>query len=82
MASLIEAEHLIGSPRSRGRPRHARHARPAGRRLLDELDAAGAEVFDDLTGSSPRTSCCALAEMLTRLNDRADTVLGIGATRS
>ena len=81
-ASLIEAEHLIGSPDpADGRATLVTLA-PAGRRLLDELDAAGAEVFDDLTGEFASDELRALAEMLTRLNDRADTVLGIGTTRS
>ena len=54
---------------------------PAGKRLLDQLDAAGAEVFDDLTEEFASDELRSLAEMLTRLNDRADAVLGIGTTR-
>ena len=82
VASLIEAEHLIGSPDpADGRATLVTLA-PAGRRLLDELDAAGAEVFDELTEEFASDELRSLAEMLTRLNDRADAVLGIGTTRS
>ena len=41
---------------------------------------AGAEVVDDLTGAFATEELHTLAGLLARLNDRADAVLGIGAT--
>ncbi|ROP74556.1 MarR family winged helix-turn-helix transcriptional regulator [Curtobacterium sp. PhB115] len=81
VASLVEAEHLVGSPDPADGRATLVSLAPAGRRLLDQLDAAGAEVFDDLTGEFASDELRSLAEMLTRLNDRADAVLGIGTTR-
>ena len=51
---------------------------PAGRALLDGLDAQGDAVFDDVTSVFRGDELRDFARLLTRFNDRAAAVLGAG----
>nr|WP_246328658.1 MarR family winged helix-turn-helix transcriptional regulator [Curtobacterium pusillum] len=80
VASLVESGYLGTAPDPADGRASLVSIAPAGRALLDTLDVAGAEVFDDLTGAFVTRELRTLAGLLARLNDRADAVLGIGAT--
>lgn len=79
VASLVESGYLGTEPDPADGRASLVSVAPAGRKLLDTLDAAGAEVVDDLTSAFATTDLDTLAGLLARLNDRADTVLGIGS---
>lgn len=79
VASLVESGYLGTEPDPADGRASLVSIAPAGRKLLDTLDVAGAEVFDDLTQAFATAELHTLAGLLARLNDRADTVLGIGA---
>ena len=80
VASLVESGYLGTEPDPADGRASLVSIAPAGRKLLDTLDVAGAEVVDDLTQAFATAELHTLAGLLARLNDRADTVLGIGAT--
>ncbi len=79
VASLVDAGYLGTTPDPADGRASLVSIAPAGRRLLDTLDVAGAEVVDELTRAFATGELQTLAELLARLNDRADAVLGIGA---
>ena len=79
VASLVEAGYLDTSPDPADGRASLVAVADAGRRLLDRLDVAGAEAVDELTQAFATDELHTLAGLLARLNDRADTVLGIGA---
>lgn len=78
VAGLIEAGYVRTAPD----PDDGRAAllalAPAGRALLDRLDAQGDAVFDDVTSVFDGDELRDLARLLTRFNDRAAEVLGSG----
>ena len=80
VASLVESGYLGTEPDPVDGRASLVSIAPAGRTLLDTLDVAGAEVFDDLTQAFATGELHTLAGLLARLNDRADAVLGVGAT--
>ncbi|MET3451423.1 MarR family transcriptional regulator [Curtobacterium pusillum] len=80
VASLVESGYLGTTPDPADGRASLVSIAPAGRTLLDTLDVAGAEVFDDLTQAFATGELHTLAGLLARLNDRADAVLGVGAT--
>ena len=79
VASLVDSGYLDTSPDPADGRASLLSVAPAGRTLLDTLDVAGAEVADELTEAFATEELRTLAGLLARLNDRADTVLGIGA---
>lgn len=79
VASLVESGYLGTEPDPADGRASLVSVAPAGRELLDTLDVAGAEVFDDLTQAFDTGELGTLAGLLARLNDRADTVSGVGA---
>jgi len=79
VASLVESGHLDTAPDPADGRAALVSVAPAGRELLDTLAGAGAEVADELTQAFATEELQTLAGLLARLNDRADTVLGIGA---
>ena len=79
VASLVEQGYLGTEPDPADGRASLVSVAAAGRRLLDTLDVAGAEVVDELTVAFETDELHALAGLLARLNDRADAVLGIGA---
>ncbi|PZE64768.1 hypothetical protein DEI83_10900 [Curtobacterium sp. MCBD17_021] len=78
VAGLVEAGYIRTTPD----PADGRAAllalAPAGRALLDELDAQGDAVFDDVTSVFDGDELRDLARLLARFNDRAAEVLGAG----
>lgn len=78
IASLVESGYLGTAPDPADGRASLVSIAPAGRELLDTLDVAGAEVVDDLTHAFETSELETLAALLARLNDRADSVLGIG----
>jgi DNA-binding MarR family transcriptional regulator len=78
IAGLVEAGYVRTTPD----PDDGRAAllalAPAGRRLLDGLDAQGDAVFDDVTSVFDGQELRDLARLLARFNDRAAEVLGAG----
>jgi len=80
VAALVESGYLGTTPDPDDGRASLVSIAPAGRTLLDTLDVAGAEVLDDLTEAFATDELHTLADLLARLNDRADAVLGIGAT--
>ncbi|WP_420369963.1 MarR family winged helix-turn-helix transcriptional regulator [Curtobacterium sp. L1-20] len=80
VAALVESGHLGTEPDPADGRASLVTVAAAGRVLLDTLDDAGAEVLDDLTQAFATDELDTLAGLLARLNDRADAVLGIGAT--
>ncbi|MGN7190242.1 MarR family winged helix-turn-helix transcriptional regulator [Curtobacterium sp. MCBA15_004] len=79
VASLVESGHLDTAPDPADGRAALVSVAPVGRELLDTLAGAGAEVADELTQAFATEELQTLAGLLARLNDRADTVLGIGA---
>jgi DNA-binding MarR family transcriptional regulator len=79
VAGLVEADYVATSPD----PADGRAAllalAPAGRALLARLDAAGDEVFDEVTSVFDQDELRTLAALLARFNDRAADVLGVGS---
>ena len=78
VAGLVDAGYLETTPDPDDGRASLLEVAPAGRRLLDELDARGAELFDELTRVFGDDEVRALAALLARFNDRADEVLGVG----
>ncbi|PYY32805.1 hypothetical protein DEI89_12050 [Curtobacterium sp. MCBD17_030] len=78
IAGLVEAGYVRTAPD----PDDGRAAllglAPAGRALLDGLDAQGDAVFDDVTSVFHGDELRDFARLLTRFNDRAAEVLGAG----
>lgn len=79
VASLVDAGFLTQAPDPADGRAALLSLAPLGVEILDQLDLAGAEVFDDLTGGFDTVELRQLAALLGRLNDQADTILGVGA---
>ncbi len=79
VASLVDAGFLTQAPDPADGRAALLSLAPLGVEVLDQLDLAGAEVFDDLTGGFDTVELRQLAALLGRLNDQADTILGVGA---
>ncbi|MFS0729493.1 MarR family winged helix-turn-helix transcriptional regulator [Curtobacterium sp. 1P10AnD] len=79
VASLVDAGFLTTAPDPADGRAALLSLAPLGIEVLDQLDLAGAEVFDDLTGGFGTDELRQLAALLERLNDQADSILGVGA---
>lgn len=79
VASLVDAGFLTTAPDPADGRAALLSLAPLGVEVLDQLDLAGAEVFDDLTGVFASDELRQLAGLLERLNDQADRILGVGA---
>ncbi len=79
VASLVDAGFLTQAPDPADGRAALLSLAPLGVEVLDQLDLAGAEVFDDLTGGFDTVELRQLAALLGRLNDQADMILGVGA---
>ena len=79
VASLVDAGFLTTAPDPADGRAALLSLAPLGIEVLDQLDLAGAEVFDDLTGGFGTDELRQLAGLLERLNDQADSILGVGA---
>ncbi|MEK6311060.1 MULTISPECIES: MarR family transcriptional regulator [Curtobacterium] len=79
VASLVDGGFLTTAPDPADGRAALLSLAPLGIEVLDQLDLAGAEVFDDLTGGFATGELRQLAALLERLNDQADTMLGVGA---
>ena len=81
VASLVAAGHLGAAPDPEDGRASLLELAPAGRALLDQLDAHGDETFDDVVGEFADDDLRALAALLGRMNDRADAVLRAAVRR-
>ncbi|MFJ4222433.1 MarR family winged helix-turn-helix transcriptional regulator [Curtobacterium luteum] len=79
VASLVDAGFLSTAPDPADGRAALLSLAPLGVEVLDQLDLAGAEVFDDLTGVFAADELRQLAGLLERLNDQADVLFGVGA---
>jgi DNA-binding MarR family transcriptional regulator len=78
VAGLVEADYVRTTPDPEDGRAVLLALAPAGRALLDGLDAQGDAVFDAVTSAFDGDELRDLARLLTRFNDRAAEVLGAG----
>lgn len=81
VTSLVAAGHLGVAPDPEDGRASLLELAPAGRALLDQLDAHGDETFADVVGEFADDDLRTLAALLGRMNDRADAVLRAAVRR-
>lgn len=78
VAGLVDAGFVATAPDPADGRAALLSLAPDGRALLASLDAAGAEVFDEVTSVFDQDELRTLAALLAKFNDRAADVLGVG----